>query len=87
LALLPITSLRAEESWVGQKVMAKKSDVQFGDWVGGKQVYFELKGAAYPVFAEREGCWLRILGFDAPMWRRPLGRRDSQSPGGRGSAA
>jgi tetratricopeptide (TPR) repeat protein len=63
VTLLPITTVRADESWVGEKVMHKKSKVQFGDWVGGKQVYFKLDGVVFPVLAEREG-WLRIRGED-----------------------
>ena len=31
----------AADTWVGEKVMQKKPKVKFGDWIGGKQVYFD----------------------------------------------
>jgi tetratricopeptide (TPR) repeat protein len=61
--LLPITTVCADESWVGQKVMSKQHEVKFGDRVGDKQIYFELKGAIFPVLEELEGS-LRIRGND-----------------------
>jgi tetratricopeptide (TPR) repeat protein len=63
LSLLPSVVVHADDSWVGKQVMQKKEQVDFGDRIDGKQVYFELRSAIAPVVKEQDG-WLRIRDYD-----------------------
>ncbi len=60
--------VHAGDSWVGQRVMARKSKVQFGDYgPDGKQVYFEMKRVVHRVLKDQEG-WLRIHAPGEEGW-------------------
>ncbi len=60
----------AQESWLGQSVMPikKDKDIQFGDVINGKQVYFPFKTVSpIKVRADREG-WLRVSNGEREGW-------------------
>jgi tetratricopeptide (TPR) repeat protein len=61
ILLLLGTPLWAEDSWVGEKVMQKKTKVTFGDREGDKQIDFALEWRVFPVLEERAGR-LRLRG-------------------------
>jgi len=59
-----------EKSWNGETVMPIKptKDIQFGDWIDGKQVYYPLsQRVAMTVRDDREG-WLRIHDGHREGW-------------------
>jgi hypothetical protein len=60
----------AQESWVGQSVMPIKNDkdIQFGDWINGRQVHFPFK-TVFPIKVrdDREG-WLRVSNGEREGW-------------------
>src|SRR5689334_12657986 len=62
-------SFADEGSRVGKWVFCKKpaKEIQFGDWVDGKQVYFELNAIIVNVREEREG-WLRVFDGCREGW-------------------
>jgi hypothetical protein len=60
----------AQESWLGQLVVPikKDKDIQFGDVINGKQVYFPFKTVSpIKVRADREG-WIRISNGEREGW-------------------
>jgi len=62
LALLLIPKARADESWVGLKVMTAKPKVQLSERVGDKNISFELTGSLHPVLKEQDGR-LRVRDY------------------------
>jgi tetratricopeptide (TPR) repeat protein len=94
LALLLISTTRADETWVGLKVMNTKPKVQLSERVGDKETYFDLTGSLLPVLKEQDGRlrvrdylgregWADKANFvrltDAPAFFTDVIRRDPKS--------
>ncbi len=62
LGLLPIPKLRADEPWVGAKVMNTRPKVLLTECVGGEGISFELTGSLLPVLEEQRGR-LRVRDY------------------------
>jgi tetratricopeptide (TPR) repeat protein len=62
LALPHTSTARADESWVGLKVMNARPNVQLKEQVDGKVVVFAMTGSLLPVLAERDGR-LRVRDY------------------------
>lgn len=97
ISLLTLNAIaRADDSWVGQKVMPKRhpSEIKFSDRVDGKEVDLKLRAAIVAVLSEEKGQ-LRIwdtgregyvdkadfvLLIDAPAFYGELIRKDADDP-------
>src|SRR5687768_11900156 len=55
LSLLVIPAARADESWVGMRVMNTKPKVRLSERVGDRETEFELTGSLLPVLKEQDG--------------------------------
>ena len=94
LAVLVTPRGRAEESWVGLKVMNTKPKLQLSERVGDKEFTFDLTGSLLPVLKDQEGR-LRVRDYlgkegwsdksnfvrltDAPTFFTEVIRRDPNS--------
>src|SRR5262245_57991447 len=94
LAVLFVPRARADESWVGQKVMNTKPKVQLSERINDKVVRFDLTGSLLPVLQDRDGRlrvrdylgkegWAEkadfVLVSDAPAFFTQLIRKDPKN--------